>query len=57
MILCCQSNVKEVRVMTILPLEYTAHTIAIVMPTNLAEEQIAEFKMLYKKHFEIELAN
>lgn len=43
--------------MTILPLEYTAHTIAIVMPTNLAEEQIAEFKMLYKKHFEIELAN
>lgn len=30
---------------------------ALVIPTDLTEEQIAEFKLLYKKHFDIDLTD
>jgi len=30
---------------------------ALVIPTNLTNEQIVEFKMLYKKHFNIEMTD
>jgi len=30
---------------------------ALVIPTDLTKEQIAEFKMLYKKHFDIDMTD